>query len=61
MLIFAWILWSIMVFSFVCVIVLSVAAVCAINEGRSVTLNIKPLSLLFSIAVFVFLTLYIFG
>ena len=61
MLVFAWILWGIYVFAFFIVFATILGGCMAMNDPtKTVKIEIKPLSVLVSIAVFVFLTLYLF-
>ena len=60
MIVFAWILWSLYILGFTAVAAIAVASVAAINDGREVHLEINFFSLLLNIAVFVFLSLYLF-
>jgi len=61
MLIFAWILWSLYVLGFTTILAIWVGAMCALNDSREVHININLLSVLMNIAVFVFLSIYLFA
>ena len=61
MLVFAWILWGIFVFAYFILFATILGGCMAMNDPtKTVRLEIKPLSFLLNIAVFVFLNLYIF-
>lgn len=65
MLIFAWILWGLILFGWSITTILFIAAFLALNNPEKsnleVKINIKPFDFLLTIAIFVFLTIYIFG
>lgn len=61
MLVFAWILWSVYILIFTIHIAMMVGCVIAINEGKEVKINFNPIEIITNIAIFVFLSIYIFG
>ena len=61
MIVFAWILWSLYILGFTMVAAMGVASIAAINDGREVHLKLNLLSVLMNIAVFVFLSIYLFA
>ena len=61
MVIFAWILWGLHILGYTAVLALAVCAILAANDGREVRLKINPFSVLFGLAEFVFLNLYLFS
>ncbi len=61
MIIFAWILWSLYILGFTIVTAVVVSSIAAINDSREVHININLLSVLMNVAVFVFLSIYLFA
>ena len=61
MVIFAWILWSMILAVWGIQLILLMCAFLAFGNGKNVKLKVDVFSELFMIATFVFLTLYLFA
>ena len=59
MVVFAWILWSIFILEFTFIAAIIVGTIIAFGQGKNVRLTV-PLRIFFDIAIFVFLTMYLF-
>ena len=60
MVVFAWILWGLILASWGIRLIMIVCATLAFSDGREVKIQINEFTFIFKIAVFVFLTIYLF-